>query len=208
MAGVQPMQPVPRSRHLVFWLVAIGGCSVDLLTKHWIFQRLGMPMEHPTEWLWEPVFGFTTSLNEGALFGIGQGRGTMFACLSMLAAVGIVYWLFWLGAATDLLLTIALACVAGGIAGNLYDRLGLPGLVWHDLQATVNRPAGSAVYAVRDWLDFQYIHFAIFNIADSLLVCGAGLLICHAFLEPSKAAKTSAVKTAEIPAKAVSTSPS
>ncbi len=42
---------------------------------------------------------------------------------------------------------------------------------------------GERVYAVRDWLHFKIdpvIDWPIFNIADSLLVCGAALLVFHA----------------------------
>jgi signal peptidase II len=138
-----------------------------------------MPHQQATWWLWQDVFGFTTSLNEGALFGIGQGQVTLFAGLSIVAAVGIVYWLFVAGAAKDLLLSVALALVTGGIFGNLYDRLGLSGLTWPQ---NVGAPmAGTPIYAVRDWLDFHLIRWPIFNLADSFLVCGAGLLIWHAF---------------------------
>ena len=138
-----------------------------------------MPAARPTEWLIDNVFGFTTSLNKGALFGIGQGQVALFAALSVVALLGILYWLFVSGAAHDLLLTIALGSVCAGIFGNLYDRLGLPGLTWDSPDRR-----GEAVYAVRDWLHFQIqglIDWPIFNIADSLLVCGAGLLIWHAF---------------------------
>ena len=98
--------------------------------------------------------------------------------LSMLAAVAILVWLFGYGAARSLLLTIALGCVTAGVLGNLYDRLGIPGLV---------RPAdGTPVYDVRDWILFiiPVLHKAWpnFNIADSLLVCGAGLVIWHALV--------------------------
>jgi signal peptidase II len=171
------MKAVPRHRYLLFAAIVVTGCAVDLATKDWIFARLGMPREAPSQWLVDEVFGFTTSLNEGALFGVGQGRGLIFSALSILAAIGICYWLFAARAAHDLLLTVALALVTGGILGNLYDRLGLPGLHWTD--GTFHEP-GEPVYAVRDWLDFRLIDWPIFNIADSLLVCGAGLLIWHA----------------------------
>ena len=39
------------------------------------------------------------------------------------------------------------------------------------------------MYAVRDWLHFRVegiIDWPIFNVADSLLVCGAALLVWHA----------------------------
>ena len=77
-------------------------------------------------WLWKDVVGLQTSLNEGALFGWGQGFWQLFAALSVAAALAILYWLFVAGAAADLLLTLALSCVSAGIFGNLYDRLGIP----------------------------------------------------------------------------------
>ncbi len=164
------------SRYLLFFALAASGAGVDLATKAWIFRRLGMPHQNPTWWLVDEVFGFTTSLNEGALFGLGQGQGVLFCVLSLAALVGIVAWLFVAGAARDRLLTVALALVSGGILGNLYDRLGLPGLV---------RPgaAPEPLYAVRDWVHFKIdglVDWPIFNIADCLLVCGAALLIWHA----------------------------
>jgi signal peptidase II len=124
-------------------------------------------------WLWPDVFGFEFSLNQGALFGIGQGMTPVFAGLSIAAAAAILWWLFRVGAARDLLLTTALGCVMAGILGNLYDRLGLPGLAYN----------GRPVYAVRDWILVMIGNWPwpTFNIADSLLVCGAGLLIWHAF---------------------------
>ena len=48
------------------------------------------------------MFGFQTSLNPGALFGMGQGFWPLFAALSVGAAVGIFVWLFPAGAAREL----------------------------------------------------------------------------------------------------------
>lgn len=148
------------------------GCALDLLTKHWVFQWRGMPGETPVWWCWEPYIGIETALNPGALFGMGAGFGAGFAVLSIVAGVGILVWLFWFQAARDFLLTIALGCVLGGIAGNLYDRLGL----WQ-----VPGVPGAFRNEVRDWILFRYRDFTWpnFNIADSLLVCGAGLLLWH-----------------------------
>jgi signal peptidase II len=71
-----------------------------------------------------------------------------------------------------LLLTIALGCVMGGIGGNLYDRLGF----WQEPGV-----AGAFRNEVRDWILFRYQNYTWpnFNIADSLLVCGACLLLWH-----------------------------
>ena len=194
------MKTVPASRYGLFCLLAVGGCAVDLWTKHWIFARLGMPHQQPTEWLWPDVFGLTTSLNEGALFGIGQGKVALFVALSVVAAIGILYYLFVVRAASDLLLTVALGLVAAGISGNLYDRLGLPGLVWNGNAGL--HVVGDPVFAVRDWLNFQLINWPIFNLADSFLVCGAGLFIWHSF----RADAHSAQKTTADPAQSASSS--
>ena len=87
-------RPVAANRYVVFFSIAGLGCLIDLLTKHFVFRWLGMP-GGPVFWVWENVFGFQTSLNEGALFGLGQGWGTLFAALSVIAAVAIVVWLFF-----------------------------------------------------------------------------------------------------------------
>ena len=59
---------------------------------------------------------------------------------------------------------------------DLYDRLGLPGLAWHAPAERVGQP----VYAVRDWIHVMVpgvIDWPIFNLADSWLVIGAGMLL-------------------------------
>ncbi|HYW81529.1 MAG TPA: signal peptidase II [Thermoguttaceae bacterium] len=173
------MRAVPANRYFVFFSIAIAGCALDLATKSWAFGRLGA-IAGPPMWLWPDVFGFQTNLNEGALFGMGQRMVAMFVGLSLLAAVGIQSWLFIAGAARDWLLTVALGCVTAGIFGNLYDRLGFPGLTWP--AGHPHHAAGETVYAVRDWIlvmigDWPW---PTFNIADSFLVCGAIMLIGHA----------------------------
>jgi signal peptidase II len=164
------MRAVPLCRAGMFFLIAGVGCTADLLVKSWMFDRLGTPPS-PTRWIWEGVFGFQASLNPGALFGIAQGWWPLFAGLSILAVIGILIWLFFGGAFRDRLLTTALGCVMAGILGNLYDRLGLP-----------NYPGGLKIHAVRDYVLVLIgpFHWPNFNIADSLLVCGAALLIWHA----------------------------
>ncbi|NLE39744.1 MAG: signal peptidase II [Pirellulaceae bacterium] len=177
------MRAIPLSRYLIFFSIAAVGFGADLATKNWIFAQLGGPTPHHANywWIWKGVFGFQTSLNEGALFGIGQGQVFLFALLSCVALVALLAWLFVAGAARDLLLTVALGCVSAGILGNLYDRLGIPGLTWQ--YANALHEVGEPVHAVRDWIvvmigPWQWPNF---NIADSLLVCGAVLLAWHAF---------------------------
>jgi signal peptidase II len=175
------MTAVPYSRYVAFFSIAAGGCAVDLATKRYVFSWLGMPHRCEPTWLWTNVIGFQTSLNEGALFGMGQGMVPVFAILSVGAALGILWWLFRGGAACQWALTVALGCIMGGVLGNLYDRVGLPGLIWN--YAGPLHQEGGPVYAVRDWIQVMIgtWPWPTFNIADSLLVCGAALLIWHAY---------------------------
>lgn len=175
------MQPVPKWRIALFLGLAVGGLALDLGTKHWIFGKLGLPGENPPIVIFPPdIFCFETSLNPGALFGMGPGMWPVFSILAVIASLGLLYWVFFGGAGHDTWLTIALGCVMGGIFGNLYDRLGLHGIIW----PPGHKLAGQTAHAVRDWLHFQLrsidFDWAVFNLADSFLVVGAIMLFWHA----------------------------
>jgi signal peptidase II len=172
----------------LFAAIAVAGTAADLLSKHRAFQTLGMPGEYKADtekelnaiyWIKTDIVGFQTSLNTGALFGLGEGRTTFLAILSLIFLTGIVsYVLFW--AWRSLFLSTILGMITAGICGNLYDRLGWHGLVypdWHPM-------AGQQIYAVRDWIHCMIgtLPWPNFNIADSLLVCSVILLLLHELL--------------------------
>jgi signal peptidase II len=162
---------------IVFFNIVIITSALDLGTKSWVFGRLGMPGTSDTQWVWEGVFGFQTALNEGALFGMGQGFVLGFAILSIAMLIGIVIWL--LGHfGKNWFLVIVMALISGGVIGNLYDRLGLHQLRWLDDGFHV---ADTPVYAVRDWLLVMIgsYHWPNFNFADAYLVAGVILLAIY-----------------------------
>ena len=178
------------SRLTLFFLVALVAVVADLATKHWIFGKLGRPGEQGVLWLIDDVFGLQTSLNQGAAFGLGQGQIPLFVALSGIALFGIVWWV-----ASDVsrtfFLPITLGMIVGGILGNLWDRLGLHGMVWTQFDADVwsceREMVDQPMYAVRDWIlvligDY---HWPNFNIADSCLVCGCILVGGYALLAPA-----------------------
>jgi len=171
----------PRSRIAVFATAAILGCAADLLSKLWMFSR--QPLRDGEIWWVIPNYaGFQLSLNEGALFGMGQGWVWGFALLSVIAAVVVPTWLFRYGAASDFWITLAMGCVMAGILGNLYDRLALHGDTWFFDPSRQDQVA----YAVRDWILLQWggaYRWPNFNIADSLLVVGAGFIFFKAMFE-------------------------
>ena len=167
----------------LFTAIAIVSAAIDLVTKWALFHRLGMPGERPGIVLVPRMLTLETNLNEGALFGMGQGMGLLFAGISCVAIGGILYAVSRRPTREDRWLLVALALITGGIVGNLYDRLGLPGLTWH---APIGR-AGTPVLAVRDWIHFSLegiIDWPIFNLADTWLVIGAGLLLLLSLRAP------------------------
>ncbi|WP_235951290.1 signal peptidase II [Crateriforma spongiae] len=169
---------VPISRVIAYVSLAVVGGGVDLWTKSVMFAWRGLPGQRSPYWLIDGVFGVETAVNLGAVFGIGAGKGTAFAALSVVAAIGILAWLFYFGAARSWWMTISLGMVSGGIIGNLYDRLGL----WWDASMPIEWQSG-----VRDWILFRiqgvpfFDPWPNFNIADSLLVVGAAMLIWQSF---------------------------
>ena len=172
--------------------IACTGLAADLLTKHWVFQVLGLPGEYKRDtepelkavyWIWQDVAGFQTSLNPGGLFGFLGGQAMILITLSLIFLAGIMVCLL-LWAWRSLLFTVILGMITAGICGNLYDRLGWHGLVypeWHD-------KAGDPIFAVRDWILCMIGTFPWpnFNIADSLLVCSVILLLLHWLLWEKK----------------------
>lgn len=104
-------------------------------------------------------------VNEGALFGMGGSTGignTIFAIISLIAALGISVWALLRGKRADGWMCAALGLILGGTVGNCYDRIVFEG--------------------VRDFLYFYKINWPVFNVADCCLVCGAIILLGHAFL--------------------------
>jgi signal peptidase II len=157
---------VGPGRLLLFGGIALGGLAFDLVTKTMVFSRIGPPPAAAVT-LVPRVLELHTSQNTGALWGLGAnlpGSSLIFAGLSVIAAFIICYWLFFLGAASSRVLTVALGLIMAGALGNCYDRL----VFGH----------------VRDFVHFHVdaIGFdcAIFNFADNMLVAGALTLVLFA----------------------------
>lgn len=193
---------MPANRYATFLVVAVCGLAADLWTKHATFAWPALQQPGSVYWLWPEYVGLQASLNEGALFGLGQGQQLLFSLFSIGAAVAIPVWLFAYRAAQDWWFTVTLGGVMAGVLGNLYDRLGLPGLTWSWPPERVGDP----VFAVRDWILLQYdntLQWPNFNLADAFLVVGAATLFFRSLRTPPTAPLPSAVgdsATASTPA--------
>ena len=156
--------PVSRSgwRWLPLALVLLG---VDQLTKWLVARSLAMFEMIPLL----PVLDITHAHNVGAAFNFLAGAGGwqrwFFAALAVSVSVAIVYYLRRLDSRAQPLQCAGLSLIAAGAVGNLIDRLRL-GYVE----------------------DFVHVHwgsasFPSFNVADSCITVGAGLIILESILE-------------------------
>ncbi|MGI5832004.1 MAG: signal peptidase II [Thermoguttaceae bacterium] len=192
-----PSLPSGGGRIFLFLLVAALTVAVDLGTKRFWFDRLGIP-SGKIEWLIPNFFGFQTSLNSGALWGLGSGHTTLLVIASFAALIGIGFWLRAEGR-KSLLVVISLSLITGGILGNLWDRLALHGIPWPP--AYGGHLVGTPAYAVRDWIlvVIGSYHWPNFNIADSCLVCGVILMFLRVlFFMPSEKTKDGDEESSEV----------
>jgi signal peptidase II len=120
-----------------------------------------------------PMLELTRLHNKGAAFSfLNDASGWqqyLFLALAAIVSVGIVLWLLRLRAPGQALLAGGLALILGGAVGNAIDRL-------------------ARGYVV-DFIHFHWLehYFPAFNVADSAITAGAGLLILDVLLEARRA---------------------
>lgn len=134
-----------------FAIIAVS-IILDQITKVIALNDLKPIVSHPfIEGLLE--FRFTT--NPGIAFGMLGGKGWLFIPISSIAIIIVVFVLIYFRKKLSPLLSIALSMIAGGGVGNQIDRIF----------------RGEVI----DFLNFQFIDFPIFNVADCFVTVGCVL---------------------------------
>jgi len=131
-------------------------------------------------------FNLWYSRNAGGLFGWFREWSdpwrTLFLTLLPLAAIGFILRFLLRGPEEDRSSLLGLALILGGAVGNLIDRL-LRGEVVDFLDVYAAHPPLAAWLI--EW--FGTAHWPTFNLADSAIVIGAGLLLLQVALGPRAA---------------------
>ncbi|WP_037668840.1 signal peptidase II [Streptomyces griseus] len=152
-------RPRGRRRVAVLFAVAAFAYALDLVSKLIVVAKLEhhAPIEIIGDWL-----KFEAIRNAGAAFGFGEAFTVIFTVIAASVIVVIarlarkLYSLPW---------AIALGLLLGGALGNLTDR--------------IFRSPGVFEGAVVDFIAPK--HFAVFNLADSAIVCGGILIVLLSF---------------------------
>ncbi|QOL25778.1 signal peptidase II [Thalassotalea sp. LPB0316] len=147
------------------WLTLIF-LVVDQATKHYVANN--MDLYQSIEVL--PFFNITYVHNLGAAFSFLADQSGwqrwFFAGIATIASVVFTFWLYKTPASNKRLCA-AFALLLSGALGNLIDRVMLGYVI--------------------DFLDFTIINYRwpAFNVADSVIFIGAGLMIIDSFGEQS-----------------------
>lgn len=143
----------------VLLVVAVLAFLIDLASKLLVVAKLE---NHAAIKVIGDVVTFQVIRNSGAAFGMGQALTVVFTMIA--SAVIVVIWRI-ARRLYSLPWAIALGLLLGGALGNLTDRL--------------FRAPGVFRGHVVDFISVQ--HFAVFNLADSAIVCGGILVVLLSF---------------------------
>ena len=172
---------------MLIWLaVIIVTVFLDQLTKYLTVLHL-KPID--TLPIIEDVFHLTYVENTGAAFGMMKDARWVFMITSTLAIIGILGYMIYRYYVKKEKLhwaeALSLSLIVGGGIGNMIDRTMLGYVV--------------------DMIDCRFINFAVFNVADSFVCIGAGLMILYLIvltvkeIKAEKAAKLALAEGEENP---------
>jgi signal peptidase II len=144
-------------------LVAISTIAVDAATKAWALSSLQSGVIYP---FIPGILQLTLTTNTGGAFGIGKDHKEIMLLLAATIAGGIIYWIVHRERDTNMpplaIERVGLGLLLGGAVGNIWDRLILG--------------------KVTDFLDFAFMDFPVFNVADALIDVGVVLIIINSFI--------------------------
>lgn len=134
----------------------------DQLSKYYILHHF---LELNSYVNFGDYFNVVRAWNTGVSFSMFNNYGNVGAYVLSAVAIAVVIALFvWLKSEKSKLMQVALGMIMGGALGNVIDRLRLG--------------------AVFDFLDFHIgeSHWPAFNVADSFICIGAGLIVLSAII--------------------------
>ena len=165
--------------HLRLWLIAVIGFGVDLASKIWAVNTLGDPdTDVPTRLIViKNYLVLTTIHNTGAVAGIAAGKTTLLLMASVIALV-FLFWFFATTRAHQWFTHIGLGLLFAGALGNMYDRIFNNGKVIDFIEVNLHVPFADP--------------WPTFNVADSFLCVGVGILLVSLFFQHKKTANSAA----------------
>lgn len=145
---------------MIYLIIIILGLLIDRLTKIYAVNNL---MAKNID---GKLFNLTYLENRGAAFGILQDKRMIFIILTSAIVIYLLYYFVKNIKTSPRILNISLAMIISGAIGNFYDRL---------IQG----------YVV-DFIEFSFVKFPVFNVADILVTLGCALMIIYIIFHGDK----------------------
>ena len=150
-------------RAFLHFVVVLLVVLFDRATKMLAVKHL-MPIS--TYPLIQDVLHLTYVENTGAAFGMLKDHRWVFMVFSILMLVVLAVVVYKYKSDIHTLMMTGISFVIGGGIGNMIDR--------------------TVFGYVVDFIDFRIINFAVFNVADTFICIGVGLIILDVVLKKSK----------------------
>lgn len=153
------------------WFMAALVCGLDHLTKYWAVRTLaerlpsGELVPSKSIVLLENFLQLSFATNRGGAAGLMGNRPQLLMALSIVALAIILWWSRGVPAEHKLT-RLGFGAILGGAVGNLLDRVFRGGFIFD-------------TYVV-DFIDahwYDRLHWPTFNVADSAICTGIGLIL-------------------------------
>lgn len=142
---------------MILWIIIIAACVIlDQLTKWIVINSMEL---YESIILIPKVFSFTYIRNYGAAWGMFSNHRWIFILVTSIALI-IMPIILYRYRKVHFLFNLSLSLFIGGAIGNLIDRV--------------------LVGYVVDFLEFTFINYPVFNVADIFVVFGAAIMIVYA----------------------------
>lgn len=162
------------------FVIAAALIAFDQLTKIYIYQPIADGASDII--LIKGVLRFTAVENTGASFGVFSDSTLALTIISLITVIALFFVIIFTANNRNPLMRAALVMILAGGLGNVIDRFMLQ--------------------YVRDFIYFELIDFAVFNVADSCLTVGTIILIIYIifyFMKDAKKAKDGGSDNSELP---------
>lgn len=161
-AAAQDAQSEGTHLKAYYYWIAVLVFAIDQFAKWIVATQMELYQQIP---IIGNFFLLTSIRNPGAAFGILKGQSLFFILVTIVVVAGIIWYIERNKRSGSRLMLAALGLVLGGALGNFLDR--------------------AAFGEVVDFLQFNFgsYTFPIFNLADTGIVTGVGLILLDTLLD-------------------------
>lgn len=156
---------------MYFYVLIALVVGIDQWVKYYVRTHLEIGQSVP---IIDGVINFSSHRNAGAAFSIMEGQQWFFILSSLVVVAAVIYYRRKGDLKRGSLMEFGVALLVGGAIGNMIDRM--------------------AFGVVTDFFDLQFVHFAIFNVADVAINVAVGLMVLSILIETFKPKTQKAVE--------------